>query len=50
MAAVLSPSAAEIVARIASGFDVNASAGYLDAQYTQLDPQLATLNPPLTVR
>jgi iron complex outermembrane recepter protein len=22
--------------------------GYLDAQYTELDPQLATLNPPLT--
>jgi iron complex outermembrane recepter protein len=39
----------EIVARIARGFDVNLAAGYLDAKYTQLDPQLATLNPPLTV-
>jgi iron complex outermembrane receptor protein len=38
----------EVVARIASGFDVNLAAGYLDAKYTQLDPQLATLNPPLT--
>jgi iron complex outermembrane receptor protein len=25
------------------------AAGYLDAKYTELDPQLATLNPPLTV-
>jgi iron complex outermembrane recepter protein len=38
----------EIVARLARGFDVNVAAGYLDAQYTELDPQLATLNPPLT--
>jgi iron complex outermembrane recepter protein len=39
----------EIVARVAEGFDVNLAAGYLDAKYTELDPQLATLNPPLTV-
>jgi len=39
----------EIVSRVAKGFDVNASVGYLDAKYTELDPQLATLNPPLTV-
>ena len=39
----------EIVARLAQGFDVNIAAGYLDARYTELDPQLATLNPPLTV-
>jgi len=39
----------EIVARLAQGFDVNMAAGYLDAKYTELDPQLATLNPPLTV-
>ena len=39
----------EVVARIANGFDANLAAGYLDAKYTQLDPQLATLNPPLTV-
>jgi iron complex outermembrane receptor protein len=38
----------EVVARLAQGFDVNVAAGYLDAQYTELDPQLATLNPPLT--
>ena len=38
----------EIVARLARGFDVNVAAGYLDAEYTELDPQLATLNPPLT--
>ena len=38
----------EIVARLARGFDVNLAAGYLDAEYTELDPQLATLNPPLT--
>jgi iron complex outermembrane recepter protein len=38
----------EIVARLARGFDVNVAAGYLDAEYTELDAQLATLNPPLT--
>ncbi len=38
----------EIVSRIARGLDFNVSAGYLDAKYTELDPQLATLNPPLT--
>jgi iron complex outermembrane recepter protein len=39
----------EVVARLAAGLDLNFSAGYLDAEYTQLDAQLATLNPPLTV-
>jgi iron complex outermembrane recepter protein len=38
----------EVVTRLAQGFDVNLAVGYLDAQYTELDPQLATLNPPLT--
>jgi iron complex outermembrane receptor protein len=38
----------EIVSRLARGLDFNLSAGYLDAKYTALDPQLATLNPPLT--
>ncbi len=35
--------------RLARGLDFNLSAGYLDAKYTELDPQLATLNPPLTL-
>ena len=39
----------EVVARLARGLDVNVAAGYLDAKYTELDPQLATLNPPLTL-
>ncbi|HEU4625438.1 MAG TPA: TonB-dependent receptor [Steroidobacteraceae bacterium] len=39
----------EIVSRLARGLDFNFSAGYLDAKYTELDPQLATLNPPLTL-
>jgi iron complex outermembrane recepter protein len=39
----------EIVSRLARGLDFNLSAGYLDAKYTELDPQLATLNPPLTL-
>jgi iron complex outermembrane receptor protein len=39
----------EVVSRLARGLDFNISAGYLDAKYTELDPQLATLNPPLTV-
>jgi iron complex outermembrane receptor protein len=39
----------EVVSRLARGLDFNFSAGYLDAKYTQIDPQLATLNPPLTV-
>jgi iron complex outermembrane receptor protein len=39
----------ELVARIARGFDINFAAGYLDAKYTELDPQFATLNPPLTI-
>ena len=38
----------EVVARLAAGLDFNVSAGYLDAEYTELDAQLATLNPPLT--
>jgi iron complex outermembrane receptor protein len=39
----------EVVSRLARGLDFNFSAGYLDAKYTELDPQLATLNPPLTL-
>lgn len=39
----------ELVARLAAGFDLNFSAGYLDAKYTDIDAQLTTLNPPLTV-
>ena len=39
----------EVVRRLARGLDFNFSAGYLDAKYTELDPQLATLNPPLTL-
>jgi iron complex outermembrane receptor protein len=39
----------EVVSRLARGLDFNFAAGYLDAKYTELDPQLATLNPPLTV-
>jgi iron complex outermembrane receptor protein len=39
----------EVVSRLAAGLDFNFSAGYLAAAYTELDPQLATLNPPLTV-
>jgi iron complex outermembrane receptor protein len=39
----------EVVSRIARGLDFNFAAGYLDARYTELDPQLATLNPPLTL-
>ncbi len=38
----------EVVARVASGLDINFAAGYLDAKYTALEPQLAALNPPLT--
>ena len=34
---------------LARGLEFNVSAGYLDAKYTELDPQLATLNPPLTL-
>jgi iron complex outermembrane recepter protein len=39
----------ELVTRLARGVDFNFSAGYLDAKYTELDPQLTTLNPPLTL-
>jgi iron complex outermembrane receptor protein len=39
----------EIVSRLARGLDFNLSAGYLDAKYTELAAQLATLNPPLTL-
>ena len=39
----------EVVARLARGLDFNFAAGYLDAKYTELDAQLATLTPPLTV-
>lgn len=39
----------EIVSLLAPGLELNFAAGYLDAKYTELDPQLATLNPPLTL-
>ena len=39
----------EIVTLLARGLEFNVSAGYLDAKYTELDPQLATLNPPITL-
>lgn len=39
----------ELVARVTAYFDANLTLGYLDAQYTQLDPQLSTLQPPLTL-
>jgi iron complex outermembrane receptor protein len=48
-AAEISGAELEIVTRIAAGLDFNISAGYLDAKYTELDPQLATLNPPLVL-
>jgi|GEM_PF-132739 iron complex outermembrane receptor protein len=40
---------AEVVARITPLVDANLALGYLDARYTRLDPQLATLQPPLTL-
>ena len=39
----------ELVSRLARGLDFNLAAGYLNAKYTELDPQLTTLNPPLTL-
>jgi iron complex outermembrane receptor protein len=39
----------EVVSRLAPGLDFNFAAGYLASKYTELDPQLATLNPPLTL-
>jgi iron complex outermembrane receptor protein len=48
-AAEISGAELEIVARVIEGLDFNVSAGYLDAKYTELDPQLATLTPPLTL-
>lgn len=39
----------EVVALVARGLEFNFAAGYLDSKYTQLDPQLAELNPPLTL-
>jgi iron complex outermembrane recepter protein len=39
----------ELVARLTAYFDANLTLGYLDAQYTRLDPQLSTLQPPLTL-
>lgn len=38
----------ELAARVAPGLDANLQIGYLDAAYTKLDAQLATLQPPLT--
>lgn len=38
----------EVAARLAPGLDLNFALGLLDARYTRLDPQLATLRPPLT--
>lgn len=39
----------EVAARLAQGFDLNVAVGYLNGSYARLDPQLATLQPPLTV-
>lgn len=39
----------ELVARVTPMLDANLALGYLDAEYTRLDPQLATLQPPLTL-
>jgi iron complex outermembrane receptor protein len=38
----------EVAARLAPGLDLNLALGLLDTRYTRLDPQLATLRPPLT--
>ena len=48
-AARISGAELEIAARLTPGLDFNLATGYLDATYTKLDPQLATLRPPLTV-
>lgn len=39
----------EVAARLTRGLDLNLAVGYLEGSYTRLDPQLATLQPPLTV-
>jgi iron complex outermembrane receptor protein len=39
----------EMAARLTAGLDLNVTLAYLDASYTKLDPQLAALQPPLTV-
>ncbi len=39
----------ELVARVTPLLDANLALGYLDAQYARLDPQLSTLQPPLTL-
>lgn len=39
----------EVVTRLMRGLDINLSAGYLNAKYTQLDAQLTTLNPSVTL-
>lgn len=39
----------EIAARLTRGLDLNLAVGYLDGAYTRLNPQLASLQPPLTV-
>lgn len=39
----------EVAARLTHGLDLNLAAGYLNGSYTKLDPQLATLQPPLTL-
>ena len=39
----------EVAARLTHGLDLNFAIGYLDGAYRRLDPQLATLQPPLTV-
>lgn len=38
----------EVVARVAGDLDLNIATGFLDAQYTRLDPELEGLQPALT--
>lgn len=38
----------EVVARVAADLDLNIATGFLDAQYTRLDPELEALRPALT--
>lgn len=47
-AARISGAELEVVARLAPGLDANLQTGFLNAEYTRLDPQLAMLSPPLT--
>lgn len=39
----------EVVARVAGDLDLNVATGFLDAQYTRMDPELGELRPALTL-